>query len=327
VLVILLEKYSEEQQITADCFATDASIKNIFGYHEHRALTLAANSSEEVSFERLRPHSKYEVIVVVDLTSLISKEEKSAKASNKNKVVSVDTSKIEKWWNLTIETMDEQFDIEWSRLDQQMRLTELRAAILSELVQAKSYFTHPTIALPTDEELCSTEFLNVLDPKLDSKALTFAKLKLSVQSLRFYDWWIGDERSNISNIRSDFQSLECIHAILDQTDIVNRFETEGFATKDDCQLLVEYVRMFVQLQKQGTTDQLPGNENSLLSGSIANVSKTGLLSSEIAIDSFQGSSKSTMPIAVLSEKGLVIMKKFRSWYKGGQIVLDAQEFR
>lgn len=336
-IYVVLVKAASAAPLSHTYFSNEKTILGIPGYHEHRMLALAANSFEEVLFENLRPSTQYIVLAFVNLNSLVpmdiepEKITKKDKPSSAKKEIFVDTSKITNWWNLDIETKEEQFDIEWDRLDLDMRVTETRAALRNEFVQAKAYYHFPSIILPTDEEVQSNDFKALLVPNLDLKNIASLKKKLKGHLVIFYEWWVGQEKAKVATkIRSEFQSLECIHAILHHKQFLQAFEEEGYCTKEESQLLTDYVKK--------NTNQKSKLHNSASTSIAANsVADSGQrmksTTSNISIDAESASTKSgfapgstvSAGSVAFNEKGLHLMKLFRSWYKGGQVVKDKEE--
>lgn len=341
IYVVLLNS-ADAQQLSHQYFANDKTIATIPGYCEHRKFNMAPNSFEEISYDDLKPLTHYTVLAFVNLNSLTPIEVEAEKPQSKSKSkpstakveTPIDTSKITNWWNLDIETKEEQFDIEWHRLDLDMRLTEIRAAIRNEFVQAKAFYHFPSIIIPSDEEVQTSDFKALLSPDIDGKTLANLKKKVKPHFVIFLEWWAGQDKAKASTkVRSEYQSLECIHAILHHKQFLRAFEAEGYCSGQDSQLLVEYVKKNTY-QKAKVHGSLPGSIANPVGESVTSGSRRKSAASGTSGDLESASAKSgVVAVSVASnstafhERGLNLMKVFRSWYKGGQVVRDKEEQR
>lgn len=308
LVYLVLTKFADASKVNLSYFVDETSVPKIPGYIDHRTISLDPRSFQEVTFDQLHPVTSYSVSAVINLSSLITKPK-----PNEVPYV-VDTSKIQTVWNFGVETLEEQLDIEWWRLDQNMRVTELRAAVRSEFVQMKAHHNYPPILLPSDDDLLSSECMHVLNLQMDSPQLSGAKKKLKPHLLLFYDWWVGSGRKT-TKVRSEFHSLECIHAIVHHKSFMHEFLEEGFADSDECQVLVDYVKK--QTNPRRASISAPSDIQKIRSSISAAADDMMSMKSTVS-----GASNMS---AIMNEKGLQLMKRFRSWYKGGQVVKDFEE--
>lgn len=289
---VLIKRNKNGKKPGKERFKQEKDIASIPGYLEHRRITLVKNGSEQIQFDRLHPSYTYWVYVTVDRAqaeALATKEDVDLKEIT-------DTSPPVL---LEVETLEENFDIEWFRMTADMRLTELRAAIRCDYIQVKTRFRFPSLLIPDDSELLGEDFAIFIDPAKKSEEKTAIKGKISKSLLDFMDWWIGDEILG-SRIRGEFHRYEALQMVV-KGDCLRKFLNEGFIENEDVDVLTKYALFTLKddFEKFKCHRSLePEIPHPLMQGKLSDRQR---------------------------EAGLKLFKLFRSWYKGGVVVEDYEQ--
>jgi hypothetical protein len=115
---------------------------NVQGLIAFECREILSNSFVEIDFFDLRPSTNYTVYAVAD----------STKAKN---VPITDDDKIPE--HLVLSTLPEVLDIEWHRLTPHMQAMEIKAALRTSWLQEAAAAHFPMILLPTDEDVKNLE--------------------------------------------------------------------------------------------------------------------------------------------------------------------------
>lgn len=292
MFVILLKLDTQDaDKLTPEKFKLERSLMDLPGYQEHRKVKVDRTSAVQVQFDALRPCTSYFVYVAVDRSA--------AEEIAKREGISVDELKdtsppIFK----DIMTADETLDIEWSRLTTTMRVTELRAAIRSEFVQIKARFHFPEVPLPSDDLLVSEAHVKLLDPTTSEAAQTEMRAVVPREALDFVDWWKGDGVCG-SRERGEFQLLEALHAVVKGV-MVRVFVNEGFASGEDVDVLTKYALHALKDYDKYKCHRKAEPE----------------MPHPLLMERFSDEER---------DEGALLLRKFRSWFKGGIVVEDYEE--
>lgn len=292
VYVVLIQPTRNSKKPGKDRFKTEKEIMAIPGYVKHTKVSVVKAGSQLVQFDNLHPSYPYWVYVAVDRTQA----EKMADSEAVDMKEITDTSPPVL---LEMETTEENLHLEWQRLTLDMRLTELRAAIRSELIQIKTRFHFPVLTLPTDNILLHENTVAFLDPAKTAEERSDANDKLEGTVREFLDWWIGDEE-NGSRIREEFAQYEALQSIV-KGESTRKFLNEGFIENDNVDVLTRYALFTLKESFDKFTCHRklePDVPHPLLQGKFTDYQR---------------------------QDGLTLFKRFRSWYKGGVVVEDFEE--
>lgn len=313
VIAILTKASDNPHSISGELFLQDQTIKMLPDYITHQRTTIVARSLVELSFDSLRPSCQYSSFVVVDRNTIMQGDKASSTPD-------LDAGfSIARPTHINITTATEVLIIEWERLELDMKIVELRAAIRSEFVQDRAYQQQvPAIELPSDAELLSADFSALLTAREHARTSsagrdtvsppksaaappsqsTSVKLKGSAKRASsgkkksrvevFLDWWIGSDQYR-SRVRADYQLLECLYALLEGSSFGKTFLEEGFVNVEEMIVLNEFATLCSDCEDADERDKL------------------------------------LHPSTTPDPQGLTLLQRFRSWYKGGQVIADHEE--
>lgn len=300
ITVLLVLALASEQILDEQLHHPTKLSTTIPGYIEERHVVVTSESFEEIKFVNLHPETEYMIFAVMDTTNTTFFP-MSDDILHPSKPPAI----------LPVRTNDERLEIEWSRMDTNMRLVELQASIRCEFVQMRAHFHYPIILVPTTEELNSAEVKLLISPHtMDIDSINNLRTKLKKHITIFLDWWIGSEKQT-SKVRSEFHLVESLYATKD-ANLLNAFIEDGYGlNSEELLAMKEYVRQLIV--KPDTTPILPANPQSTIKG----IATTD--------DSFAAASSIDEEQARMNAMGLNGLKKFRSWYKGGFIVREREK--
>jgi hypothetical protein len=287
----------EPQPPSKEQFYTMNEIQSLGGYIEHREVLLQNDLFEELTFTNLRPETSYSIFVVLNKSSRdhfpITDEVNEKEEEEGNRLIQ--NPKL-----LTLRTLEEKLEFEWSRLNGEMRTVELRAAIRSELVQIKSLLHYPVIQLPTDAEILDEKFQTLLQPEMTNHQSDPEKLSAFKEqhfnnnpALKhipiFLDWWVGHHKST-GKTRIAFHEIESFFALMNKKIQKSLLEDKIFSNKD-INGLMEYVK--TNLKSRTRLNREEGNN--------------------LHVESYD-----------TQDERYLLFKKFRSWYKGGFAIKEME---
>lgn len=269
---------------------TVSAVEALVGLVSYECREIEANSLVDVTFANLRPETTYVIYVIADST-----QAKQVPLTDEDKAPV----------QLVINTQQEILEIEWPRLNTEMQMVEIRAALRTPWLREAAAALYPPITLPVDEDVRLEDFAapaaeaedpkkptlkDAVSPKTTNKKGAPAAVKSRLSEAEeqqkstwraFLDWWVGHSPLVVTKIRAEFQLKEALFAG-QQEFVRTKYLESGLAKKEEVELLSKYC---------------------------ANM-EAALAAGKVRKESFPVSAE---------------FRKFRSWYKGGQIVRDSVE--
>lgn len=192
---------------------------------------------------------------------------------------------------LDIQTHPETLEIEWSRLDSEMQMTELQAVVRSGMIQeaakkelsivssnGKKLAGEEGIILPTDEDLRIIK--NKVANSKDSNA--YLTVERGGKLGTFLRWYLGEDYSGNSNLRKFFLHCESLFAITNKK-VRKKYIDQGFTTSLEAEFLLAQAKESLVVMSALAAVGIPSVDD----------------------------------LSIVDE-----IIKFRSWYKAGQLVVD-----
>lgn len=249
------------------------------------------NSMVDVSFANLRPETAYIVYVIADST-----QAKQVPLTDEDKAPV----------QVVVNTLQESLDIEWHRLSTEMQLTEIRAALRTTWLREAAAALYPPISLPADENVQLEEF--AASPPGAAAELVDAPKKMSPKT----------------NRKGSSAPASALKGRLSEAEEQNKNTWRRFLDwwVGQSSLMVTKIRSEFQLKEALFAGQQEFIKSKYLESGLASKEEVELLCkycANMAVALATG--KVRKDIFPVSRE----FRKFRSWYKGGQIVRDSVE--
>jgi hypothetical protein len=188
---------------------------------------------------------------------------------------------------IDVNTLQEVLDLEWAVLSDEQKIVEIQAAARSKEVQKKLSFDKAAPAIPSDDDLTVNRF-DVTSSKGRSAQKVFTK---------FCNWWAPAEEGFCSKARSEFLLSECIFFCkkhepgTPEASVMATCVEQTILTAEEAQTLAEWAEQ-VPADWPGLPTRLPGSG-----------------------------------IKIFLSPAEKLFKRFRSWYKAGDQLVDYEKKR
>jgi len=120
------------------CMMTVTAVESLVGLIGYECKEIKPDSFADVTFSALRPETSYTAFVIAD--------------SSRAKLLPL-TDEDKAPVQMQLSTMPEQLEIEWARLSTEMQVVEIKAALRTGWLREAAAVHYPPIALPADDDI------------------------------------------------------------------------------------------------------------------------------------------------------------------------------
>ena len=136
--IVLLMEARPDQTNRPHCMMTVTAVESLVGLIGYECKEIKPDSFADVTFSALRPETSYTAYVIAD--------------SSRAKLLPL-TDEDKAPVQMQLSTMPEQLEVEWSRLSTEMQVVEIKAALRSSWLKEAAAVHYPPIALPADDDI------------------------------------------------------------------------------------------------------------------------------------------------------------------------------